>query len=76
MEWTSDAINIWFFGRGGNLNNVLSSNPDPSTWGSALASFQGGSSCKIDDHFKNNNIVFDTTFCGTPTSPFPPNHAH
>ncbi|KAG8527106.1 uncharacterized protein KY384_008535 [Bacidia gigantensis] len=64
MEWTSGAINIWFFGRGSNLGNVLSDSPDPSQWGGAMASFQGGSSCNINDHFKDNNLVFDTTFCG------------
>ncbi|KAL9124217.1 MAG: hypothetical protein Q9217_006432 [Psora testacea] len=64
MEWTSDAINVWFFRRNSDLSNVLSESPDPVQWGSALASFQGGSGCTIDDHFKNNNIVFDTTFCG------------
>lgn len=64
MEWTSTAINIWFFGRNNIPAGATGANPDPSTWGSALASFQGGSGCNIDDHFKNNNIVFDTTFCG------------
>ena len=64
MEWTSDAINVWFFPRNTNLDNVLSDNPDPSQWGKSIASFQGGSNCNIDQHFKNNNIVFDTTFCG------------
>lgn len=26
--------------------------------------FNGGSSCNIDSFFANQNIVFDTTFCG------------
>jgi hypothetical protein len=26
--------------------------------------FNGGSSCNIDSFFANENIVFDTTFCG------------
>lgn len=64
MEWTSTAINIWFFGRNNIPAGATGANPDPSSWGSALASFQGGSGCNIDDHFNNNNIVFDTTFCG------------
>ena len=64
MEWTSSAINIWFFGRGSIPNGATGDNPDPSTWGNPTASFQGGSGCTIDDHFNNNNIVFDTTFCG------------
>ena len=64
MEWTSDAINVWFFGRNSIPNGISGNSPDPSTWGTATASFQGGSGCKLDDHFKNNNIVFNTAFCG------------
>lgn len=64
MEWTSDAINIWFFGRNSVPNGATGDAPDPTTWGNPIASFQGGSGCNIDQHFQNNNIVFDTTFCG------------
>lgn len=64
MEWTSSAINMWFFGRNNIPNGATGANPDPSTWGNPTASFQGGSNCNIDDHFKDNQIVFDTTFCG------------
>lgn len=28
-----------------------------------MAAFSGNT-CNIDEHFKNHNIVFDTTFCG------------
>lgn len=64
MEWTSDAINMWFFPRGTDTANALSDSPDPSSWGKPTAGFQGGSDCSIDDHFKDHNLVFDTTFCG------------
>ena len=64
MEWTSDAINVWLFGRGSVPAGVSGDSPDPTTWGAATASFQGGSGCTIDEHFQNNNIVIDTTFCG------------
>jgi len=64
MEWTSDAINIWFFSRSSIPAGATGDTPDPSTWGNPTASFQGGSGCDIDQHFANNNIVFDTTFCG------------
>lgn len=64
VEWTSDAINIWFFSRNNVPAGISGSAPDPSTWGNPTASFQGGSGCNIDDHFKNHNLVFDTTFCG------------
>lgn len=71
MEWTSSAINIYFFGRSSIPAGILGGSPDPSTWGTPMATFQGGSGCTIDDHFKDNNIIFDTTFCGKPAlSPF------
>ena len=72
MEWTSEHIKIWFFPRGtappsldpssSMYNGYLDANPDPDTFGTPLANFQG--SCEIDAKFKNMNIVFDTTFCG------------
>ncbi|KAL8671907.1 MAG: hypothetical protein Q9168_003618 [Polycauliona sp. 1 TL-2023] len=64
MEWTAGSINIWFFPRNAIPSDISSPNPNPSTWGAAIASFVGGDSCNIDQHFKENNIVFDTTFCG------------
>ncbi|KAM0559661.1 hypothetical protein ACHAPJ_004185 [Fusarium lateritium] len=63
-EWTSDYIAVWFFPRGRIPDDVQSGNPDPSSWGPATAKFNGGSGCNIDDHFKDHNIIFDTTFCG------------
>ena len=64
MEWTSAQISIWFFSRGSEPGDINSANPNPSNWGNPTGSFAGGSGCDIDSHFMNNNIVFDTTFCG------------
>lgn len=64
MEWTSSQISVWFFSRGSEPSDINSANPNPTNWGSPTASFASGSSCDIDSHFMNNNIVFDTTFCG------------
>ncbi|OJZ92578.1 glycoside hydrolase family 16 protein, partial [Aspergillus luchuensis CBS 106.47] len=61
-EWTSDAISIWFFERGSIPDDIDSGNPDPDSWGSPVARFQGD--CDIDAHFDNLQIIFDTTFCG------------
>ncbi len=64
MQWTSDAIKIFFFPRTGTIPaDIEAGNPDPSTWGTPTASFSGGN-CDIDANFMNHNIVFDTTFCG------------
>lgn len=64
MEWTSESISVWFFPRHSIPNDVTSSRPDPTTWSRPLTRFIGGNGCNIDSHFSDNNIVFDTTFCG------------
>ncbi|KAI4141440.1 MAG: hypothetical protein L6R39_005328 [Caloplaca ligustica] len=64
MQWTSGYINIWFFPRGSIPSDISSPNPRPGNWGPTTASFVGGDNCNIDQHFMNNNLVFDTTFCG------------
>ena len=61
-EWTESAISVFFFPRGSIPSNVLSSNPDPSSWGTPLARFTGN--CDIGSTFTDQQIVFDTTFCG------------
>ncbi|KAL6251593.1 hypothetical protein RBB50_001803 [Rhinocladiella similis] len=62
-EWTSQFIKIWFFPRGNFPDDIVSSSPNPSqNWGTPNSVFQG--SFNIDDHFKDLQIVFDTTFCG------------
>jgi len=62
-EWTSNGIKIWFFPRSAIPANIASANPEPSeAWGAPRAAFTGD--FKIDDHFKDLNIVFDTTLCG------------
>lgn len=66
MEWTSDHLNIWFFGRGSEPEGVSGDSPDPSSWGTPTTTFNARDGCDIDSHFKNQNIVFDTTFCGEP----------
>ena len=61
-EWTSQAINIWFFPRSAIPADLTSGNPDPSGWGQPQGQFTGG--CDIDDKFQNMNMIFDVTFCG------------
>ena len=61
-EWTSQAINIWFFPRGSVPGDLSSGKPNPKIWGTPAAKFQGG--CNIDEHFRDHNIIFDVTFCG------------
>lgn len=64
MEWTSSVIQVYFFPRLLIPADITAGTPDPSTWGTPLARFSG-SGCDIDSNFKNHQIVFDTTFCGS-----------
>lgn len=68
MEWTSDHINVWFWPNGTQPSDVSDSvSPDPDGWDSPLAIFTGGidaATCEIDATFKDQAIIFDTTFCG------------
>jgi hypothetical protein len=63
-DWTSTAVNVYFFPRASIPKDITAGNPDPSTWGQPFASFPGGNTCDINSHFQNHNIIFDTTFCG------------
>ncbi|KAI4192343.1 MAG: hypothetical protein LQ348_003179 [Seirophora lacunosa] len=64
MEWTSSGIFVWSFDRGQEPSDILGNSPNPGGWGDPTASFEGGSSCDIDRHFKDQQIIFTTTFCG------------
>lgn len=63
-EWTSDHIAVWFFPRAAIPRDIAAGRPDPASWGPPSARFLGGQGCDIDSHFANNQLVFDTTFCG------------
>lgn len=60
--WNSSAISIWFFARSKIPADISSNTPNPASWGTPSAMFAGA--CNIDSHFKDMQIVFDTTFCG------------
>lgn len=63
MEWTDEAITIWFFQRGAIPSNILTGSPQPdSSWGRPISQFTG--CCDIPEFFADNQIVFDVTFCG------------
>ncbi|KAJ5179177.1 hypothetical protein N7492_002387 [Penicillium capsulatum] len=62
-EWTSESINVWFFPRHTEPQDIHGDSPNPSVWKQQpTAKFAGN--CNIDSHFRNHNIVFDITFCG------------
>ncbi|KAL9016720.1 MAG: hypothetical protein Q9185_005957 [Variospora sp. 1 TL-2023] len=64
LEWTSDGMSVWGWSSGDAPSDASGSNPDPSSWGNPTASFPSSSSCDVDTFFKDQQIVFDTTFCG------------
>ena len=55
MEWTSDAINIWFFARNAIPGDIPAGTPNPAGWGTPMGKFAGG--CDIDSHFADHKIV-------------------
>ncbi|KAL8791250.1 MAG: hypothetical protein Q9213_000207 [Squamulea squamosa] len=64
LEWTSEGMNIWGWSGGAAPSDALGNAPDPSGWGTPTGSFPSGSGCNVDAFFKDQQIVFDTTFCG------------
>ena len=56
MKWTSDAINVYWWARRDIPQDVISGNPDPSTWAKPVAS-SSSASCDIDTLFQNHQIV-------------------
>lgn len=64
VEWTSQQIRMWFFPRGKFPDDIVNSQPSPNpSWGPPRSVFAGN--FEMDDHIKEQNIVFDTTFCGS-----------
>jgi len=63
MQWEASGIYVWFWRRNGIPSNVLSNSPDPASWGKPAANFPFGGAC-ASNHFANQQIVIDNTFCG------------
>lgn len=54
-EWTSSAINIWWFPRGTTPSDLQAGNPNPASWGEPTAQYEGG--CNIPSYFEDLQIV-------------------
>src|SRR5690242_7150470 len=61
-QWTDEAISVWYFPRGSVPKDALGDAPSPDGWGIPAAKFTGG--CDIENMFKEQQIVFNTAFCG------------
>jgi hypothetical protein len=62
IDWTSQAISIYYFGRSSIPSDITAGTPNPDGWPEPLAQFEGA--CNIGSIFQNHSIIFDTTFCG------------
>jgi hypothetical protein len=62
IDWTSQAISIYYFARSAIPADITAGTPDPDGWPMPLAQFQGA--CDIGSIFQNHSIIFDMTFCG------------
>jgi len=64
MQWASTGIYVWFWQRGSVPSDILNDAPNTVGWGTPLATFTG-SGCNFNTFFYSQNIIFDTTFCGS-----------
>ncbi|KAF7870031.1 hypothetical protein EAF04_004815 [Stromatinia cepivora] len=64
VQWESSGIYVWFWPRGSVPADITAGNPVTGNWGLPVVAFNGGSGCNMDSFFKDQSIVFDTTFCG------------
>lgn len=60
VNWDDNGIEIYFFPRGQIPNDLIAEAPQPTTWGTAMASFPS-QNCNTGQFFKNHSIIFDTT---------------
>ncbi|KAH8900856.1 glycoside hydrolase family 16 protein [Thozetella sp. PMI_491] len=67
LEWRSEGIRMWQFGRSSIPSDISAKNPDPSSWGTALADFPN-TDCDISSHFKNQSIIVNIDLCGQLTN--------
>ncbi|EGG09306.1 family 16 glycoside hydrolase [Melampsora larici-populina 98AG31] len=65
MEWTNEAINIFFFPRDEVPGDIASGHPSKSSsWGQPRARFQGSGGQSTGDYFKEHVLVINTNLCG------------
>jgi len=61
--WDESGIKIWHFSRADIPTDIISGNPDPSTWPTPSAFFSS-QSCDMASHFYQHQLTFDITLCG------------
>jgi hypothetical protein len=67
MEWDpNNFIRMFYFSRANIPLDIINKQPVPSNWGKPYARFAmspHSSDCS-SGHFTNQQMIFDTTFCG------------
>lgn len=69
-EWDPDGrratpgMRVWYWPTGQEPPDLLSQEPNPSTWGAAYSQFSLADEVCPRSHFKNMRLVIDITFCG------------
>ncbi|TFK63709.1 nucleophile-disabled Lam16a mutant holds Laminariheptaose in A cyclical conformation [Pluteus cervinus] len=68
MERNNDFIKVWYWARNNpSVPREVSSGAssiNTDGWGQPDALFPSSDQCKIGDHFGQNNIIINLTFCG------------
>lgn len=59
MDWTSNAVRVWFFSRSKIPSDVSLQDPKPETWGDPVFKVQGG--CNLNSVFRNQKLVRSIT---------------
>ncbi|THH31666.1 hypothetical protein EUX98_g2499 [Antrodiella citrinella] len=66
MERSESEVKVWFWSRNSNVPSDVSSGAttiNTDNWGEPFAYFPD-TSCDIDSHFGEQNIIINLTFCG------------
>lgn len=68
MERSDSDVKVWFWSRNSNVPSDVSSGAttiNTDNWGEPFAYFPD-TSCDIDSHFGEQNIIINLTFCEYP----------
>lgn len=68
MELRTAGIRIWQWNRSSVPRDLAQRDPDPSSWGTALADFPS-TNCDIGSHFRNQSIIVNIDLCGDLVDP-------
>jgi hypothetical protein len=63
VELRNEGIRVWMFARDAIPADISGGNPDPSSWGTALADFPS-LECDVGTHFRNQSIIANIDLCG------------